>query len=88
MLRFLRRPEVATDEKARTRQRRHNPIPPEQRDAVGVETTANLLGVSRRTIYKLISTGDLQSVKVCGRRLIPRCAREQLIERLLAEGAK
>ena len=78
----------AADEKTRKRRRRHNPIPPEQRDAVGVETTANLLGISRRTIYELISSGDLKSIKVCGRRLIPRCAREQLIERLLAEGAK
>ena len=76
----------AADEKTRKRRRRHNPIPPEQRDAVGVETTANLLGISRRTIYELISTGELQSIKVCGRRLIPRCAREQLIDRLLAEG--
>ena len=76
---------ITTDR--RQRNRRANPIPPEQRDAVDVETTANLLGVSRRTIYKLISTGELQSVKVRGRRLIPRRAREQLIERLLAEGA-
>lgn len=75
-----------TDKKTRTRRRRRNPIPPEQCDAVGVETTADLLGVSRRTIYELISTGELQSVKVCGRRLIPRRAREQLIERLLADG--
>ncbi len=77
-----------TDEESGSRPRRPNPIPPEQRDAVDVETTANLLGVSRRTIYKLISTAELQSVKVRGRRLIPRRAREQLIERLLAEGAK
>ena len=77
----------AADEKTCKRRRRHNPIPPEQRDTVGVETTANLLGISRRTIYELISTGELQSVKVRGRRLIPRRAREQLIERLLAEGA-
>ena len=76
-----------TDEKTRSRPRRPNPIPPEQRDAVGVETTANLLGVSRRTIYELISTGEIQSVKVRGRRLIPRRAREDLIERLLADGA-
>ena len=88
MLQNLRRPEVAIDEKARTRQRRHNPIPPEQRDAVDVETTADLLGVSRRTIYELISTGEIQSVKVRSRRLIPRRAREELIERLLAESAK
>ena len=76
------------DESRISRRRRPNPIPPEQRDAVDVETTANLLGVSRRTIYKLISTGELQSIKVRGRRLIPRRTRKQLIERLLAEGAK
>lgn len=76
-----------TDEEICSRPRRTNPIPPEQRDAVDVETTANLLGVSRRTIYKLISTGEIQSVKVRGRRLIPRRAREDLIERLLADSA-
>ena len=76
-----------SNEETRTRRRRANPIPPELRDAVDVETTANLLGVSRRTIYKLISTGEIQSVKVRGRRLIPRRAREDLIERLLDDGA-
>ena len=77
-----------TDEESGSRPRRPNPIPPEQRDAVDVETTGDLLDVSRRTIYELISTGELQSIKVRGRRLIPRRAREQLIEQLLAAGAK
>lgn len=76
------------DESRISRRRRPNPIPPEQRDVVDVETTANLLDISRRTIYALIATGELQSVKVRARRLIPRRAREELIERLLAEGGK
>lgn len=66
----------------RRRARRANPIPPEQRDATDVETTAALLGVSRRTIYELITDGTLRSIKIRGRRLIPRSERE----RLAAEG--
>jgi excisionase family DNA binding protein len=70
------------------KQRRRNPIPPEQRDAVDVNTTAALLGVSRRTIYDLIARGELASVKIGARRLIPRRARLDLLERRLAEAER
>lgn len=70
------------------RNRRVNHVPPEQRDATDVNTTADLLGVSRRTVYDLIATRELESIKIRGRRLIPRRSREKLIERLLTEGAK
>jgi excisionase family DNA binding protein len=48
-----------------------------------VEEAARLIGVSRATLYVLISTGDLRTIKVRKRRLIPR---EALLE-LLAVGA-
>lgn len=73
---------------ARRRNRHVNLVPPEQRDAVDVNTTADLLGVSRRLIYDLLATGELESIKIGGRRLVPRRARERLIERRLEEAAK
>jgi excisionase family DNA binding protein len=48
-----------------------------------VEDAARLIGVSRATLYVLISTGDLRTVKIRKRRLVPR---EALLE-LLAVGA-
>ena len=67
------------------RKRRVNPIPPEQRDAADVNTTAALLNVSRRTIYSLMSSGELASIKIRGKRVIPRRSRENFIERRLKE---
>ena len=67
---------------ASTRRRCPNPIPPEQRDATDVDTAAALLGVSRRALYDLISTGEIESIKIGARRLIPRSARQRLLERL------
>jgi excisionase family DNA binding protein len=48
-----------------------------------VKDAARLIGVSRATLYVLISTGRLRTVKIRKRRLVPR---EALLE-LLAEGA-
>jgi excisionase family DNA binding protein len=41
---------------------------------------ARLLGVNRTTIYGLVASGQLGSVKVGGRRLIPRAALLALLE--------
>jgi excisionase family DNA binding protein len=68
----------------RRRQRRNNPVAPEQRLAVDVDGAAHLLSVSRRTIYKLITDGQLATLKIGARRLIARSE----IERLLAAGAE
>lgn len=38
--------------------------------AFSVEEAADIIGISRRTIYELIRTGDLGSVKIGSRRLI------------------
>ena len=77
--------ETQTDTTRTPRQRRRNLVSPEQRDAVDVNTTAQLLGVSRRTVYHLIASRELKSIKIRGRRLIPRRAREEFVERLLTE---
>ena len=49
-----------------------------------VEDAARLIGVSRATLYLLISAGDLRTIKIRKRRLVPR---EALVE-LLAVGVK
>lgn len=43
-------------------------------ELVSVKGTAQLLGVSRATVYNLLSSGELESVKIGSRRLIPRSA--------------
>ena len=68
----------------RSRSRRLNPIPPEQRLAVGVETAANLLSISRRHLYELIAEDRLVSAKIGARRVILVAE----IERFLAEGTR
>ncbi|WP_295407952.1 helix-turn-helix domain-containing protein [uncultured Thiocystis sp.] len=50
----------------------HNPIPTRPRRAYPVEEACYLLGgISRKSIYDLIKTGELGSVTLCGRRLVP-----------------
>jgi excisionase family DNA binding protein len=56
----------------------------DERRALRVNEASALYGISRGTIYVLMSRGELRSVKVLGRRLIPRDA----IELMIAEGAK
>jgi excisionase family DNA binding protein len=48
------------------------------------ETAADLLGVSRSTIYKLIARGELKGVKVGKARRFSRQELEALVERLEA----
>lgn len=73
-----------TNASERRRQRRANPVAPEQRLAVDIEAAARLLSVSRRTIYKLITEGRLVTLKIGARRVISRVE----IERLLAAGVE
>jgi excisionase family DNA binding protein len=61
------------------RRRSENPVPIDERDATDVNTTAFLLGVSRRTIYSLIADGTLRTIKIRRRRLVPRSERERLL---------
>jgi excisionase family DNA binding protein len=50
-------------------------------ERLGYDTgeTAALIGVSVSHVYVLIERGDLQSVKIAGRRIIPRWAIEALL---------
>jgi excisionase family DNA binding protein len=52
--------------------------------AYAVKEAAELIGVSRSMLYLLMKNGALRTVKLGGRRLVPRDA----IEALLAEATK
>jgi len=51
--------------------------------AFRVEEAARLIGVSRATIYVLIARGDLRTIKIRKRRLVPR----EALLKLLSVGA-
>jgi len=46
------------------------------------EEGAQMLGVSRATLFELLSTGELESVKIGRSRRIPRAALEDYVLRL------
>ena len=52
---------------------------PAERRALRVNDAAFIYGVSRSSIYKLMSEGKLVTVKLAGRRLIPRDNLEALL---------
>ena len=54
------------------------------RRALRIADAAAIYGLSRSTLYVLIARGSLRSIKIGGRRLIPRDA----IEALIAGGAQ
>jgi excisionase family DNA binding protein len=55
----------------------------QQRRALSIVEAARTCGLSRATLYRLISTGKLATIKVGARRLVPVTA----IDALLREGA-
>lgn len=61
---MLRRMETRTD----TTPRFAYPIP----------ETAHLLGISTRSVYRLLASGDLRAVLICGRRRVPAVELERL----------
>jgi excisionase family DNA binding protein len=50
-----------------------------------VDEAAELLGVGRTLVFRLIATGKIESLKIGSRRLIPRAAIDGYIERLSAD---
>ena len=48
--------------------------------AVGSKQAAELLGIGERTLWTLVNRGDLRSIKVGSRVLIPRKAMEDFID--------
>ena len=56
--------------------------------ALRINEASALYGISRSTIYKIMGEGTLRTVKIGGRRLIPRDAIESLISVDTNKGAK
>ena len=48
--------------------------------AVKMETAAELMGVGRTTMYGLVLSGEVRSLKVGARRLVPMTAIDEFIE--------
>ncbi len=55
------------------------PVEPSVERVLDVRSAAEILGVSRTTTYQLIASGELRSLKVRGRRLIPASAVSSLL---------
>jgi excisionase family DNA binding protein len=55
-------------------------IKPDEKRAYRVNEAVAAYRLSRSTLYKLIAEGTLRTVKIAGRRLIPRDAIEALFE--------
>jgi excisionase family DNA binding protein len=55
-----------------------------ERLLLDVATTARLLGISERLTWSLIGRGDLRSVTVGRRRLVPRSCVERFVSELAA----
>jgi len=52
---------------------------------VSVEKAADMLGIGRTLCYQLIACGELESVVIRGRRLIPVAVLHAYIRRLMEE---
>jgi excisionase family DNA binding protein len=50
-----------------------------EKRALRINEASSLYGISRSTIYKIMAAGTLRTVKIGGRRLIPRDALEDLL---------
>ncbi|MGK9270321.1 helix-turn-helix domain-containing protein [Williamsia muralis] len=61
--------------------------PPEAPRLHRIEAAAERLGIKRSLLYELMKSGDLRSVKVGGRRLVPESAIVEFIERVERESA-
>lgn len=54
-------------------------LKPEDRRAYRVQEFCALYGLSRSTVYKMIQAGTLRTVRIGGRRLIPKESGEALL---------
>lgn len=59
-------------------------IPLDQREALSIVEAASICGLGRSTVYKLIGSGQLQSFRIGGRRLIRRADLMSFLEAMTA----
>lgn len=87
------RPTSDHDRKATTERPHHPPmstpvatIDPASTDtprlAYSVDEAADMIGISRRSIYELLRSGQLRSVKIGARRLVRRSDLDTFLEEL------
>lgn len=55
-------------------------------ELLSVAQSLSYLNVARGTFYKLVREGELKTIKVYSRRLIPRSALDDFLRRKLQEG--
>jgi len=67
----------ATDTERRTQQM---PTEPDQRLTISVEETGRLLGISRGLAYELVNRGELPSVRLGRRIVVPRRALDRMLD--------
>jgi excisionase family DNA binding protein len=60
-------------------------ITPDHIMLFGIAETATVLGIGRTNVYALIQSGKLRSVKIGGRRLIPRAALDDFVTELMSK---
>lgn len=54
---------------------------------LGVEVAAGVIGITKRELYRRIAAGDIESVTLGRRRLIPTVSIDAFVDRLRAEAA-
>ncbi len=64
------------------------PLPGVDRLLLDVASAARTMGISRSTLYELLSRGELPSIRIASRRLVPRQSIEDFIARALAGPAE
>jgi excisionase family DNA binding protein len=67
----------ASDDKPRIQQ---TPTKADQRLAISVEEAGRLLGISRGLAYALVNRGDIPSVRLGRRIVVPRRALDRLLD--------
>jgi excisionase family DNA binding protein len=65
---------------------RDQTVPLTEKLALSVEETGVLLGISRDLAYDLVARGELPSVKLGRRLVVPRRALEEALDRLVEAG--
>jgi excisionase family DNA binding protein len=53
---------------------------PTERQTLKIEEAAKILGISRNTAYDAVKTGQLPTVKIGRRFLVPKAALERLLD--------
>lgn len=56
-----------------------------QDGAMTIDGAASFLGLGRTSIYAMLASGKLRSVRLSGRRLIPRVELRRVLAEVLAE---